>query len=90
MHAAASRGTKGYTDLVAALHENRQLWTVLAANVAEEDNELPDALRAQILSLANFTFKHTSGVLSKRQSVSPLIEINAAIMRGLSGKGIEQ
>lgn len=83
-------GRKGRAALIRALHENRQLWTLLAADIAGEENDLPDALRAQIFSLAHFTNRHTSDVLAKRADARVLIEVNAAIMRGLRGEGADR
>ena len=68
---------------VAALHENRRLWTVLATNVADADNALPSTLRAQIFYLAEFTQLQTSKILRENADPGILIEINTAVMRGL-------
>jgi flagellar protein FlaF len=48
---------------------------------------LPRALRAQIFYLAEFTRQHTSKVLRGDAEVTPLIDINTAIMQGLAGHG---
>lgn len=80
---AAARGKIGYSDLAAALHDNRRLWIVLASDVADPNNRLPQHLRAQIVYLAEFTMQHTAKVLAKSASVDVLIDINTAIMRGL-------
>ena len=72
---------------VQALHENRHLWTLLAVDVADAENGLPDTLRAQIFYLAEFTFLHTSKVLAKSATVDTLIEINSAVMAGLRQNG---
>ncbi|MDR9393264.1 MAG: flagellar biosynthesis regulator FlaF [Roseovarius sp.] len=79
---AAQPGTTA-RDLAGALHENRRLWTLLAATVASSDNALPDDLRARILYLAEFTTLHSSKVLSNEAGIEPLIEVNVAVMRGL-------
>ena len=80
---AAQRGAAGFADLALALHDNRRLWTVLAADVAEDDNPLPPELRARIVYLAEFTRQYSSRVLNGGASPAPLIEINSAIMQGL-------
>jgi len=85
MKAAAEQGRMGFPALAEALHENRKLWTTVAVNVADEANQLPKDLRARLFYLAEFTFQHTSKVLAREADVRPLIEINAAIMRGLLG-----
>lgn len=76
-----------YTDLVNAIHHNREMWTTLASDVASDDNGLPNALRAQIFYLAEFTDHHSSLVLRGNADASALIDINTAILRGLTGKG---
>ena len=70
-------------EKAAALHKNRQLWTVLAIDVTDPGNALPAPLRAQILSLAQFTNQHTSKVLAGTDEIDALIDINTSIMRGL-------
>ncbi|MEM6637768.1 MAG: flagellar biosynthesis regulator FlaF [Pseudomonadota bacterium] len=77
------QGPKGFRALVAALHENRRLWTILAADVVDGDNALPDELRAQVFNLAEFTRQHTSKVLSGKANAIVLMEINVAVMSGL-------
>lgn len=83
--AAAARDPDNYPRLVAALHDNRRLWTVLAVDVADKDNGLPQDLRARLFYLAEFTDHHTNRVLSREADVQPLIDINTAVMRGLAG-----
>ncbi len=78
---------KGFSELVAALHDNRLLWTRLGADVADADNGLPEMLRARIFYLAEFTHHHSRQVLKGEAEVGPLIEINTAVLRGLSGSG---
>ncbi len=85
--AAAKTGTAGFAELSAAIYDNRRLWTILAADVADKDNALPEDLRARIFYLAEFTDHHSSQVLAKKATVKALIDINAAIMRGLSRAG---
>jgi flagellar biosynthesis activator protein FlaF len=84
--AAAGRGKSGFSALVTALHENRRLWRILAADVADENNGLPAQLRAQIFYLAEFTDLHTSKVLAGNEIAGPLVEINTSIMRGLRAR----
>ncbi len=86
-HQLGRAQTASFADLAAALHENRRLWTLLAADVAEVGNGLPDDLRARIFYLAEFTADHSRKVLSGEEEVSILIEINTAVMRGLRQSG---
>lgn len=84
--ARITRALKRADDLsarVSALHDNRRLWNVLAADVADSDNALPDSLRARIFYLAEFTRQHTTRVLHSEANADVLVEINTAIMKGL-------
>ncbi len=76
-----------HAAMVTALHENRQLWTLLAVDVADANNQLPQSLRAQIFYLAEFTDHQTSQILAGRASAAALVEINMAVMAGLRQKG---
>ncbi|MFC4731123.1 flagellar biosynthesis regulator FlaF [Salipiger abyssi] len=83
---AAETGPKAYPKLVEALYDNRNLWTALAVDVADPKNKLPQELRAQIFYLSEFVQVHTGKVLARKARLAPILEVNAAIMRGLSGR----
>ncbi|WP_318246645.1 flagellar biosynthesis regulator FlaF [Alloyangia pacifica] len=82
--AAAEAGPTSYPLLVAALHDNRQLWTALAVDVADGDNKLPQDLRARIFYLSEFVQQHTGKVLARKARLAPLIEVNRAVLAGLN------
>jgi flagellar protein FlaF len=84
---SAAQGNGDFNALVRALHDNRALWTVLAADVATETNQLPAALRAQMFYLAEFTTHQTRRILSGAAGAEVLIDINTAVMRGLGSTG---
>lgn len=73
--------------LAEAMHDNVRLWLALGADVASDANQLPLALRGQILSLANFARTHMTRVLAGAETVDALIDVNMAIMKGLRGDG---
>jgi flagellar biosynthesis activator protein FlaF len=73
-------------DRATALHDNRRLWALMAANVADANNALPQTLRAQIFYLAEFTLQHSRKALTDGLPFAPLIDINTAVMRGLRGE----
>ncbi len=87
LQSAQTSATASFATRAVALHENRQLWTFLATDVAGVSNALPETLRAKIFYLSEFTRLHSRKVLSKEASLQPLIEINLSIMRGLRGQG---
>ncbi len=68
-----------------AVVDNQRLWSTLAEDLMLETNALPINLRAQLISLAEFSRKHGMKVLAGQASLQPLIDINTAIMRGLRG-----
>lgn len=78
---------KDFAGFCAALNDNRQLWTLLAVDVADQGNALPQQLRAQIFYLAEFTDIQTSRILSGNGSVDALIDVNMSMMRGLQPNG---
>jgi flagellar protein FlaF len=67
-----------------ALAMNRRLWSLLAADCAAEGNSLPQALRAQIISLSLFVDRHSSAVMRSGAAFDVLIDINRTIMQGLA------
>ncbi len=87
MKEAVGKGKPGFPALAAAIHENRRLWTLLAGDVADKENMLPQQIRAQIFYLAEFTIQHSTKVLNGSAGADTLIEINTAIMRGLRQQG---
>lgn len=76
-----------FPALAEALYQNNKLWTALAVDVIDENNLLPDELRARIVYLAEFTRLHTQKVLRKKDTAVPLLEINAMILGGLRQEG---
>ena len=70
-----------------ALDWNRRLWGVLAGDCAKADNRLPEALRAQIISLSLWVNRHTSAVMRREEEIADLVEINRMIMQGLAPAG---
>lgn len=83
---AGKLGKSDFPKLMTALHENRRMWTTLAANVADLDNELPKELRAQIFYLAEFTEQHSHLVVKGQADVTALVDINMSVVRGLNGQ----
>ena len=79
-----------FQELCEAVTLNQRLWSTLLGDLSLDGNGLPDALRAQLISLALFVNRHTHAVLSGRGSVDILIEINTAIMKGLGSQAPAQ
>ncbi|QTC88810.1 flagellar biosynthesis regulator FlaF [Brevundimonas pondensis] len=84
MHAA----TVDKSDIatrIDALDWNRRLWSTLATACSEPSNTMPQALRAQIISLDLFISRHSSAVMRGEDDFETLIDINRMIMQGLAG-----
>ena len=71
------------TVVAEAIDANRRLWNVLSADCAVPENQLPLALRGQIISLAMWVARYSSDVLRNGADVEPLIDINRTMMEGL-------
>ena len=54
---------------VDALDWNRRLWSALASDCSQPDNQLPTALRAQIISISIWVGKHTSAVIRREEEI---------------------
>jgi flagellar protein FlaF len=85
---AAVTAKENFSAFAKALDDNRRLWTIIAADVADGGNLLPEQLRAQIFYLAEFTITQTSRVLRREAKADILIEINTMIMRGLRSQEV--
>lgn len=70
-------------ELAAALDANRRLWTLLAADCALPENQLPLQLRGQIISLSLWVSRYSSEVQREGADLEPLIDINRTMMEGL-------
>ncbi len=85
LQVTSSKLPEGFAAFAEAIHANRAIWSHLAAQVADDGNALSKDLRARIFYLSEFTSFHSRKVLRDEATVDPLIEINKAVMRGLSG-----
>lgn len=86
LRAAIEDKPQNFALVAETMHENRRLWTELAIDLSGAGNGLPAPLRLQLLQLAQFTLRHTDDVLAGREDAAVLVDINLAILRGLSGK----
>ena len=83
MHAA----TVDKSDIatrIDALDWNRRLWSTLSSACSEPANTMPQALRAQIISLDLFISRHSSAVMRGEDDFETLIDINRMVMQGLA------
>ncbi len=64
---------------------NRRLWRTLATDCLDDRNQLPQQVRANIVSLSLWVTKYSKEVTRKGAPLDPLIDINRTIMQGLQG-----
>jgi flagellar protein FlaF len=86
MHAASVDPTDVKTR-IDALDWNRRLWSVLATDCSDPDNQLSNPLRAQIISISLFVGKDSSAIMRGDEDCETLIDINRSIMQGLAPQG---
>ena len=73
-------------DLIKALDWNRRLWSTLSTDCGLPGNQLPNELRAQIISLALWVSRYSSEVARGRSDMDALIDVNTSIMEGLAAQ----
>lgn len=83
---AANQEPANFPKMLNALTDNERLWTILAKDVASEENSLPNALRAQIFYLYEFTINQSNQIREGAASVDALIDVNRSVMRGLANR----
>jgi flagellar protein FlaF len=81
----AAKAGHGSREVVSALFQLRRLWGVFLDDLSSEENGLPDALRAGIISIGIWVNKEIDRVRSgQTKDLTPLIEINQIIRDGLN------
>ena len=80
----ASQSPDDLAKRIDALDWNRRLWSTLAADCAQPENELPSEVRARIISLSMWVGRHTTAVVRREEDFEALIDLNRTMMQGLS------
>ncbi len=81
----AQAGAGDRKALLGAARLNWRLWTLFQASLVLPESVVPDDVRNNMLSLANFVDRHTVGILAdpKPEQLDVLIRINREIASGL-------
>ena len=83
LRAAKDKGP-GSRERVEALFYLRRLWTIFLNDLNDPNNELPEQLRAGIISIGIWMMKEIDRVRGGlTNDLTPMIEINALIRDGL-------
>lgn len=76
----------GQGSMIRAASEAVELWTVIAADLADDGNALPETLRASLISLAIFAIRQGHRIMAGNGGADALIDVNMSIMKGLRGE----
>jgi len=83
LRAAQEKGPHS-RERVAALYDLRRLWMIFLSDLNDPNNELPDQLRAGLISIGIWMNKEIDRVRSGlTNDLTPMIEINELIRDGL-------
>jgi flagellar protein FlaF len=83
LRAAQEKGPQS-RERVEALYYLRRLWMIFITDLKDPNNELPDQLRAGIISIGIWMNKEIDRVLGgQTNDLTPMIEINQLIREGL-------
>jgi flagellar biosynthesis activator protein FlaF len=83
LRAARARGP-GTREVIEAMYYLRRLWAIFLDDLKNPDNELPDQLRAGIISIGIWMDKEIDRVRTgQTNDLTPMIEINQIIRDGL-------
>lgn len=81
---AAEKSGPGSPEAVQALVYVRRLWSVLVEDLASSENDLPQTLRADLISIGLWVTREAENLrLGKSQSFADLIEVSRSIYDGL-------
>ena len=78
-------------ELLQVVRLNWRLWTIFQVSLLEVDCPVPETIRRNILSLANFVDKHSADIIAAPapSKLDMLIRLNHDLADGLSGSGAE-
>lgn len=81
----ATRQPDDREGLLAAIRLNWRLWTIIQADILDDNSALSLDLRQNLLNLSNFIDKHTVGLITTPDATRlySLIDINKNIAAGL-------
>ena len=77
--------SKNVEEYAKALRFNHLLWTIIQADLTDPANQLPDEIKANVMSLSIFVDKQTTKALrsSEPRELDILININRNLAAGL-------
>jgi flagellar protein FlaF len=84
LQAAEKAGVRS-RETVEALHFVRRLWSVLIEDLAKTENDLPQQLRADLISIGLWIMREAEEIrLEKSDNFKGIIEVSQTICEGLA------
>ena len=85
--ASAQKNPDNEDEMLHAVRLNWRVWTIFQVSLLEADCPLPEMIRNNILSLANFVDKHSADIIAAPAptKLDVLIRLNHDLADGLSG-----
>ncbi|ADZ72292.1 flagellar biosynthesis regulator FlaF [Polymorphum gilvum] len=82
---AREKGLKS-REAVEAIFNTRRLWSFFIESLADDANELPPSLRADLISIGIWVIKEVERVRQREtETLDALIDVNAMVRDGLKG-----
>ena len=75
--------TRSLSDWADALSRNQQLWTIIATDLLQPGNALPDDIKRSLLFLSEYVRQTSFKALEGEERIPDLIEVNKTVMAGL-------
>ncbi|SEN26030.1 flagellar biosynthesis regulator FlaF [Palleronia pelagia] len=69
-----------------ALQRNQTIWAALRNDLATPGNTIPDALKAQLISISLWVDRQSQAALAGEARIGALVEVNSNIIAGLAGQ----
>ena len=88
----AKKSLDDYDSYASALKFNQLLWTIIQADIVDQENQLPPQIKANILSLSIFVDRQTIKALADtdEKHLEVLIGINKNLAEGLMTQSEDQ
>lgn len=71
---------------IEALNKTHQLWSLLVRDLASDGNQLPVAIKQNLVQLGFWAMDYSRAAMCRDLSLQPLIEVNQNILEGLRGQ----
>ena len=71
---------------IRALGRCHTLWSILVKDLALSSNQMPEALKAQLINLGQWAMSYSTLAILKKLPVEPLLDVNRNIVAGLTAQ----